>query len=287
MIKSITYEISVVLTTYQGENPDNLRQSIFSILNQSLKPVELIIVLDGPVPAEQLAIIREAQRSSVFPVLLIDLPKNVGRGQARDAGIQSARSEFVAIMDSDDFSMPERLACQLALLQMNSQIDVVASLSLEIDDKNWSAGYGIVKSCPEAHSDISNALRLSNCIANPTIIFKKVMWYKVGGYGKFSDINEDYIFFLRLISAGAKLYCIQKPLVRVRTGEGQRRRRKGIKLFMTDVKFRFLAFKEGHINFFWTIWPLILIFLRRFMPSILDPLLYLVWRKLGRLIYRI
>jgi hypothetical protein len=188
-------------------------------------------------------------------------------------------------MDSDDIALPNRLDAQASFLQKNLNVDVLATLTEEFVDDDTARTHAITKTCPQSHFKIRTALKLSNCVANPTLLLKKEYWNKVGGFPDFRDINEDYLFFLRLISAGATFACLQVPLVRVRISQKQRNRRLGYKLYQADIRFRFLAYREGHLSMFWVIFPLILIAVRRFVPTCLNEIVHATWRKTTRFIH--
>jgi glycosyltransferase involved in cell wall biosynthesis len=279
-------QISVVMATYKGELASNLKQAVDSILTQTLAPFEFVIVGDGPLPDDQLRVIDDAIAKAAFPVRFLQLDENVGRGRARNFGIACCTSEFIALMDSDDISLPNRLAVQAAFLQENSGVDVSATLTEEFDEDDHPGAAAIVKTCPESHEGIHKALRLSNCVANPTLLFRKAYWNQVGGFPDFREINEDYLFYFRLISAGAKFACLPVVLLRVRIGRQQRLRRKGIKILMSDVRFRLTVYREGHLGFFWTAFPLLLIAVRRMLPPYFEKSAQAVWRRFSHTIHK-
>lgn len=278
--------ISIVLATYDGETAGNLKQAVASILNQTLTPSEFVIVGDGPLPDDQLRVIEDAIAKATFPVRFMQLDENVGRGRARNLGIASCTSEFIALMDSDDISLPNRLAVQVAFLQENPGVDVLATLTEEFDQDGHPGTIGIVKTCPQSHAGIRKSLRLSNCVANPTLLFRKTFWNLVGGFPDYREINEDYLFYFRLISAGAKFACVPNVLLRVRVGRQQRQRRSGMRIFISDVKFRLTAYREGHLTLFWSLFPLLLIGIRRFLPLYVDKFAQATWRRLSKKIHQ-
>jgi glycosyltransferase involved in cell wall biosynthesis len=275
--------ISAVVATYEGELAANLNASLESLIHQTYSPVEIIVVVDGPVAADQDAILDRARETSVVPVKIVRLPINGGRGHARNCGIAACSADFIALMDSDDVCLPDRLEVQSEFLGKNPDIDIVASWTQEFEDDDLQKQW--IKFTPTSHRDIVKALRWSNCVANPTIVFRKSAWETVGMMPNFRQMNEDYLFFLRLYSAGFKFACIPKVLVRVRIDARQRQRRKGFRLLMEDLRFRWASYREGHLSLGTTAIGICLISARRLAPAAAQSHLQAAWRRLGRILY--
>ena len=115
--------VSVVMPVYNGEL--FLAEAIESILTQTHSDLELIVVDDCSTDGSA-AIVREyANRDQ--RVRLVQHDRNRGSGPARNSGIAVSRGEYIAAMDSDDISLPQRLEKQAAFLQANPDIGVVAA----------------------------------------------------------------------------------------------------------------------------------------------------------------
>lgn len=113
--------ISVILTTYNDEH--TIYNSINSILKQNFKNFELIIINDFSTDnTKQIILSFEDKR-----IIYLENHRNIGRSQSRNIGINKAKGDFIAIMDGDDISVPERLEIQLNYLQKNPKINLVAS----------------------------------------------------------------------------------------------------------------------------------------------------------------
>lgn len=278
---------SVVISTYAFESEIFLNEALLSILAQSITPSELIVVFDGPVPTAQENVVAHIKVLAKFPVLVVKLQENVGRGIARNCGIEIASENFIAIMDSDDICYPTRFEKQLAYLVDNPSIDILAGLSEEFffDGVTWSEN-GVVKFCPLNHHSIVSALKWTNCVANPTLIFRKSAWIKAGGFPEYRDINEDYLFYYRAINNGSLFACISDVILRVRITESQQKRRRGYRLLISDISFRILAWREGYVGFFTTLVVVMLLSIRRLMPRKLGIVLQSCWRRLAKRLFQ-
>lgn len=113
--------ISVILSTYNDEK--TIFQCIQSILNQTYKNFEFIIIDDCSTDNTK-KIIKSFNDSRI---VLLENYRNIGRSKSRNNGIMKARGEFIAIMDGDDISVPNRLYIQHKYLKNNPSIDLVAS----------------------------------------------------------------------------------------------------------------------------------------------------------------
>ena len=114
---------SVLMTVYYKENPTFFETAIESILNQTLKTNDFVIVADGPLGEPLEAVLRKYESNPIFTI--VRTPENKGSGAASQAGLPYIKNEVFAKMDSDDISVPERMEKELAL---NSLIIHKASL---------------------------------------------------------------------------------------------------------------------------------------------------------------
>jgi len=275
--KSTNLKLSLVMSTYVNDNSVWLKDALQSIAIQTKLPDEIVIVCDGPISIDSENIIREFVEKKIRPTIVLKLPYNLGRGAARNRGVEAASHELIGIMDSDDIMKPDRIKDQSIILMGNKEVDLVCALveEFEGDPSNIVS----IKYCAEYNEQIVKDLKFSCCISNPTIIFRKYAWTECGGFPNFREANEDYLFFLRLSSYGKKFYCVQKPLLMVRISEGQKQRRRGFVPFMDDVRFRIKTVQEGHQNILQAIFVLLLIAVRRFAPAFIGDYMQKTWRR--------
>jgi glycosyltransferase involved in cell wall biosynthesis len=240
--------ISVLISTYAGEQATHLEAALGSCVVQRLCPAEIVLVLDGPIPDDQQAVIgRFTQTAESIGVRFVVLPldENVGLGAAMNAGLNVCTQPYVARMDSDDLCDPERFAVQWATLCAQPQIDLLASwqADFEYDPEQTFQ----VKTVPEQHEDIVRVLRWRNAVPHPSIVFKRETVVAIGGYHPLLYL-EDYDLFMRLVSAGARLHAIQQPLIHVRVTRHQRERRGGWPYVVRDARFRWSLYRRGDIS---------------------------------------
>ena len=226
---------TVAMSVYKNDNPEDFKTAVHSIYDkQTIRPSEIVLVKDGPIPAKLEAVVKELQ--NMIPVMkVVTFEVNRGHAAARQGGLEAASNELVAIMDADDVAVPNRFEMQLKAFEEHPEVSVVGGLIREfIDRPDNVVGTRIV---PEDDVDIKAYLK-SRCPMNlVTIMLKKSDVMKVGGYLDWY-CEEDYYLWIRLTLGGYKFYNIQENLVNVRVGEEMYQRRGGMKYFRSEARLQ-------------------------------------------------
>lgn len=189
--------ISVVLPTFNAAS--FLPAAIDSILNQSYHDFELIVVDDGSV--DETARVLSGYRD---PRLRVVKQPHRGLVAALNTGLSLARGRYIARMDADDWSHPERLARQLMLLQADPRL-AAAGCGVEMfPPASVQAGmqhYLRWLNSQTAPERIARDRYVEMPLLHPSMLFRKEAILQVGGYRQ-GDFPEDYDLFLRLHYAG-------------------------------------------------------------------------------------
>lgn len=181
--------ISVLMTVYNGEK--YLRQAIDSILNQTYKAFEFVIVNDGSTD-QSLEIINSYDDPRIK---VISYEKNCGVAHARNIGLEYCISEYVAIMDADDIALPERLEISYKFLKEHEDIDAVYGKIL-ILNTNGELCESIYPMISDNYKYIEAYLILNNTVTNPAAIFRKQIVEKnCIKYDETLEIASDYKFW--------------------------------------------------------------------------------------------
>lgn len=224
---------SVSMCVYGKDNPEWFQIAVESILQQSVKPSEVVLVVDGPVPEELDRIISAYERMDIFKV--IRLEKNMGHGVARRIGLENCSHELVALMDADDISTPQRFEKQLAEFARKPDVSVIGGIISEfIDEDTASVGCRVV---PENHEEICTYLKVRCPMNQVTVMFRKSDVLKAGGYLDWY-CNEDYYLWIRMYLEGMRFSNIPEVLVNVRINEEMYQRRGGWKYFSSEAKLQ-------------------------------------------------
>jgi glycosyltransferase involved in cell wall biosynthesis len=225
--------VSVAMTVL-NPHPEYFPAAVASVLGQTYKNLELIIVED---PSPQSA----ADLLHPFSDPRIILHRNRERtshSQQRNLSLELARADLVAIMDADDVCLPNRIAKQVEYLHEHREIDVLGSQLTAIDASGRPLG---TRRYPTSPAEIHGAFPLYNPIAQPSVMFRKTAVMAAGGYqyDRFPAV-EDYELWSRLASRGVKFANHSEALLQYRLHPGGMKatRLKGILRGTIDVKLR-------------------------------------------------
>ena len=202
--------ISVIMSTYK-EDERLLRESIESILNQTYRDFEYIIILDYPDNDVHKSVIEEYAIKDDRIHFYIN-EKNMGLTDSLNRGLSLCHGEYIARMDADDISLPDRLERQMKYLEKN-HYDLIGGIT-EMINENGSLLYSI-KSVPTDPKKINKALRYSQCIAHPTWLGRKEVFEKNAGY-RHMPLCEDYDFTLRAVLNGFVISNLNEPVLKYR-----------------------------------------------------------------------
>lgn len=202
--------ISVIMSTYK-EDERLLRESIESILNQTYRDFEYIIILDYPDNDVHKSVIEEYALKDDRIHFYIN-EKNMGLTDSLNRGLSLCHGEYIARMDTDDISLPNRLERQMKYLEKN-HYDLIGGIT-EMINENGSLLYSI-KSVPTDPKKINKALRYSQCIAHPTWLGKKEVFEKNAGY-RHMPLCEDYDFTLRAVLNGFVISNLNEAVLKYR-----------------------------------------------------------------------
>ena len=202
--------VSIIMSTYKEEEIF-LRQAIESILNQSYKDFEYIIILDNPDNNLHIRIIKEYANLDKRIKFYVN-EKNMGLTASLNKGLGLAKGKYICRMDADDISINKRIENQKRYLEENNY-DLIGGISQMIDE-NGKSIYSI-KKVPTNMDKIKKALRYNQIISHPTWFGKKEVFEKLNGYRNM-PLCEDYDFTLRAVLNGYKISNIDETVLKYR-----------------------------------------------------------------------
>ena len=233
------------MSVYKNDKPKDFEVAVRSVYtNQTVKPSEIIIVVDGPIPS-QLQDSIKILKGEIDVLNIIYLEHNMGHAIARQTGLDAATNEIIAIMDSDDISAPDRFEKQLLFLEKNSNIDVVGGNITEfIGNPNNKVGRRVV---PNQNHEIYDYLKYRCPFNLVTVMFRRKAVMDAGGYIDWF-CEEDYYLWIRMALNNASFANLSDDLVNVRVGKEMYARRGGMKYFKSEARLQKYMYRNGIIS---------------------------------------
>ena len=236
------YKFSVSICVYGGDNAEYFDLAMQSIFNQTLMPDEVVLVVDGPVGNDINEVISKYESETLK---VIRLPQNVGLGIARNVSLENCSNDLIALMDSDDISVPNRFEKQIECFEKDESISLVGGQIQEfIESVDNVVG---VRKVPCSDSEIKEYMKKRCPINHVSVMLKKSDINKAGGYLDWY-YNEDYYLWIRMALKGLKFANVPDVLVNVRVGKEMYQRRGGWKYFKSEAKLQGYMLKKGMIG---------------------------------------
>lgn len=189
--------VSVIMGVYNRQR--FLRPAILSVLTQTLTDFEFIIVNDGSTDASA-EILREFAQTDPR-IVVISSAVNQGVAKSLNLALGQARAECLAIMDSDDVAMRDRLQTEFSFLTAHPEIVLVGSHAKLIDFNG--ANIPVTVDLPTSHEEIDQALLgLGWPVIHPTVMLRTACVRMIGGYDEAYPSKTDHDLLLRMAEKG-------------------------------------------------------------------------------------
>jgi glycosyltransferase involved in cell wall biosynthesis len=242
-------KFSVIMSVYHKDSPQHFINAVDSIVNQVCKPAQIVIAVDGPVGMALESSINEVSRLPIIDV--IRMKKNMGSGAIKRIAIEKVLHPIIAIMDSDDISVPTRFETQLLSLSDN-YTEVVGGWIREFRVSPGDTRK--IRKVPTCINQIKRFAKWRNPINHVSLMFTKNCYDRAGGYPS-SRYCEDWELVVQMLLADSKIKNIPEVLVHVRAGTDMiiRRKKTGhlnaeLALFHKFYKYKFILLHELILN---------------------------------------
>lgn len=206
-------QVSVLMAVYNGAA--YLEEAIDSVLAQTLRNFELILVDDGSTDQSPEIMARYAEQDTQ---VVVYRQENQGISGAMNQALRLARASYIAILDSDDIMAPERLAVQAAYLDRHAEIAAVGSQWFTINTQSSIRG---IDRHPTDPASLFTLMFAYFAMHHPTIMARKEPILACGAYDHIARQGcRDYTVFLNLLLAGHRMTNLPEVLTRWRLNPG-------------------------------------------------------------------
>lgn len=219
-------DISVVIPYFNRQ--EYVDQAIGSVLAQTLRPLEIIIVNDGSNWSARRFLDRYREVS-----IIVDLPKTTGASAARNEGIRRARGRYIAFLDDDDIWLPKKLELQRRYMEDHPECALVHSAATSFSSDSpeilWKCDW-------PAPLTLAQALTHDHWVILPTVLARADALRKLGGFDTGFRGSEDHDLVIRCTAAGYRIEGMPYALVRFRREGHQSLTRRQWRMFLTHIR---------------------------------------------------
>lgn len=259
--------VSVIMGVYNQWDEKILHDAVQSILKQTFTAFEFIIWDDGSHP--DAAKLVQKLKDMDERIIIAGKEENRGLAYSLNECIRLAKGRYIARMDADDISLPERFERQVEFLETHPEYGWCGT-SAELFDEQGAWGYRAMPEIPQMHDYFQYSPYV-----HPSVMFRAKLFDENEGYLATSETLrcEDYEIFMNLIERGQKGYNIQEKLFCYRETRESYRKRK-VRFRMNEAKSRYRNYKKMGILF-----PIGWFYVLRPVVACLIPPKLLEWIK--------
>lgn len=206
--------VSVIMSVYK-EPVEWLRQSIDSILYQTFKDFEFIIISDNPSYIEGNSLLKKyAEKDS--RIILVFNEENIGLTKSLNKGLGIAKGKYIARMDADDVSLKDRLEVQVEYLMAHKEISVCGMGIIFMGQSKFCK-----KHYPVEHDDVCNYMLFENPFAHPVVMYRKIVNGWAVRYDESINKAQDYKLWLDIYNKGGIFHNLYKIGLKYRVSSQQ------------------------------------------------------------------
>lgn len=255
-------KITVIMGAYNCA--DTLSQALESIFAQTYKDWDIVICDDGSSDGTK-ELARKYSEKYPDKIKLLENTENIGLNRTLNKCLHYVTGEYIARMDADDISLPERLEKEVSFLDSHPEYAIVSSPMIYFDE-NGDWGHGAMQERPIAIDFINGTP-----FCHAPSMYRTEAMKKVGGYStdKRTIRAEDYDLWFRMYANGFIGYNLQQPYYKMRDDNNAYHRRK-FKYCLNEAYVRFKGFKMLKLPV--TVYPKVL---RPIIVGLLPKKLYL------------
>ena len=268
-------KVAVLMAVHAGADPAHLDEALSSMRAQTHSNLRLFVYCDGPLHQAHEQILAKYLRCDHGQDCLVrgirpaGLP--TGLNQLIEAALKDGDVTFLARMDADDISMPERIARQVAFLQFVPDVTVAGTWCIEFSLPNIPAFY---KKLPSERTQVAQFMLYRSPLAHPTVMFRRGVFERGHRYDPNMLIMQDYELWSRLLFAGEVISNVPEYLLWFRMADGFFNRRNGFRRALGEFRMRLSYARRSRLLKPAHIAGLSTLFLIRLVPGPLKRLAY-------------
>lgn len=230
-------KVAIIMSVYRGDNSLYIEQAIESMLSQTYSEFKLFIMVDGQVSENIDDLLHSYSGHRKIEIFKRDVNKGLAHSlnELIDAVVAKKEYKFIARMDSDDISLPNRLEEQINYFHKKQEVDVLGSFCHE-----FGSSYALdIKMIPLIHEELVKYTFYKCPFIHPTVMFRvRVFDNKQNRYPLQTRLSEDLALWFKLLMCGYRFGNVDAVLLNYRLDDKTLERRSGFKKALSEVKIR-------------------------------------------------
>lgn len=264
-------KFSVLMSLYVKERPEYFKESLDSVLNQTVRPSQIVIVKDGPLTEDLEFVLKSFVSEEPDLYTIVPLVQNQGLGLALREGLLHCNYELVARMDTDDICRKDRFELQLKEFEADPDLDICGSHVLEFE--GTIDNVVAKRTVPLTDSEIKKYQKRRDAFNHPVVMFRKSKVLESGSYQN-CPLMEDTYLWVNMFLHNAKAENIDDFLLYFRVGKDMFERRGGWKYYKKYKQGRKMVYKTGYIGWWDYHYTLLVQLVVALMPNKLRGIIF-------------
>ena len=235
-------KISVLMSVYRSEKPQYLDRALQSVWDDQVrKPDEIILVQDGPLGDELLQVIEKWQTKLSNVLVLIKNEVNIGLTKSLNKGIRVAKGDYIARMDSDDISLPNRFEMQEKFLDEHPSVYVVGGAIQEFNDEDGIIGE---RHFPKDTAEAIHYIHKASPFAHPAVMIRRGLFDEGVMYNEAYRTTQDLALWFDVLKAKHQVANLDDFVLKFRRDSNVYQRRKNKEDSRLEMKIHLKGIKD-------------------------------------------
>ena len=235
-------KISVLMSVYRSEKPQYLDRALQSVWDDQVRrPDEIILVQDGPLGEELLQVIDKWQTKLSNVLVLIKNEVNIGLTKSLNKGIRVAKGDYIARMDSDDISLPNRFVMQEKFLNERPYVYVVGGAIQEFNDEDGIIGE---RHFPKDTEEAIHYIHKASPFAHPAVMIRKALFDEGVMYNEAYRTTQDLALWFDVLKTKHQVANLYDFVLKFRRDSNVYQRRKNKEDSRLEMKIHLNGIKE-------------------------------------------
>ncbi|PYZ60595.1 glycosyltransferase [Providencia rettgeri] len=231
-----TSDIAIIMSVYKNDKLDHIKEALDSVTQQENISPLILVYIDGEIPQQQYSYLKSLHAKKIIELT----PSKINKGLSFalntliDQALTYPHIKYIARMDSDDISLPQRPEKQKYFMDTHVEIDILGTACEE-----FGSSYALIeKRLPSYHLELEN-FSITRCpFIHPSVMFRRRVFEQGNRYPTHTCFTEDMAFWLELLYKNYKFHNLPDVLLRYRLEENTMTRRAGLSKAKSEVSLR-------------------------------------------------